>query len=227
VFVVTTAVMLPTEVGLVLSVTVSEVEVAEVTVPAAPLLSVTVLLDAVVSKPKPVMVKDVALAARLVVVLVTTGMTEATCIDEVLDTPLDDTTAVRLPAFGFVENDTVNEVAVDAVTVPTAPLLKVTTLLPGVVLKFVPAIVMVAALAASVDVLLVTVGTETAVTICATCTADPLVRVLVVTTAVKLPTDVGLTENVIDSELAVAADTVPTAPLLKVTVLFDATGLKP
>ena len=56
---------LPTVVGLVEKLTVSEVAVAEVTVPTAPLLKTTVLLPGVVSKPKPAMVSVVALAARL------------------------------------------------------------------------------------------------------------------------------------------------------------------
>ncbi len=59
--------------------TVSEVAVAAVTVPTAPSLKATVLLAAVVSKPKPLMVIVVALAARLAVLLVTTGVTVATC----------------------------------------------------------------------------------------------------------------------------------------------------
>ena len=75
----TTAVRLPAVVGLVENVTVSEVAVAAVTVPIAPSLKATVLLPAVGSKPKPVMVIVVALAARLAVLLVTTGVTVATC----------------------------------------------------------------------------------------------------------------------------------------------------
>ena len=61
----TTAVRLPTAVGSVENVTVSEVAVAAVTVPTAPSLKVTVLLPAVGSKPKPLIVSVVALAARL------------------------------------------------------------------------------------------------------------------------------------------------------------------
>ena len=60
------------------NVTVSEVAVAAVTVPTAPSLKTTVLLPAVGSKPKPLMVSVVALAARLAVLLVTTGVTVAT-----------------------------------------------------------------------------------------------------------------------------------------------------
>ena len=76
--VVTTAVNEPAEVGLVWNVTVSEVFVADVTVPAAPSLKTTVLLAAVGSKPKPLMVTVVADVARFDVLAVTTGETEAT-----------------------------------------------------------------------------------------------------------------------------------------------------
>ena len=114
----------------------SEVAVAAVTVPTAPLLKTTVLLPAVVSKPKPSMVSVVALAARLAVLLVTTGVTVATWTAAPLLTLLVVTTAVRLPAaVGAVENVTVSAVAVAAVTVPTAPSLKATVLLPAVVSK--------------------------------------------------------------------------------------------
>ena len=68
---VTTAVKLPTDGG-VLKVTVNWVAVALVTVPV-PLLKVTVLLAAVVSKPEPVMISVVAVTARLLVLEVTEG----------------------------------------------------------------------------------------------------------------------------------------------------------
>jgi hypothetical protein len=58
---------------LVEKVTTSSVAVAAVTVPTAPLLKTTVLLAAVKSKPKPLMVTVSALAAKPVVALVTTG----------------------------------------------------------------------------------------------------------------------------------------------------------
>ena len=70
-FVVTTAPKVP-GVGAVLKVTVSWVAVALVTVPV-PLLKLTVLLAAIVSKPAPVMVSVVALIARLLVLGVTVG----------------------------------------------------------------------------------------------------------------------------------------------------------
>lgn len=110
-------------------VTVSDVVVAEATVPAAPLLNVTVLLAAVGSNPKPLMVTLDASAARAAVLAVTTGVTDATCTAAPLLTPLDVTTAVKLPAVaGLVLNVTVKDVEVAAVTVPTAPLLNVTVL---------------------------------------------------------------------------------------------------
>lgn len=121
----------------------------------------------------------------------------------------------------------VREVSVAVETVPIAPLLKVTILLAAVVLKPVPAIVRVAAVAASPAVLAVTEGTDMAATTCATCTAVPLVLTFVVTTAVKKPAAVGLVDNEIDSEVTVAAVTVPTAPPLNTMVLFAMTGLKP
>lgn len=126
------------------------------------------------------------------------------------------TTAVKLPAAaGVVENVTVREVGVADVTVPTALLLNVTELFARMELKPKPAIVTLVELAARLDVLAVTTGVTFA-----TCKAAPLLMLLVVTTAVKLPADVGLTENVTVKAVAVALVTAPTAPLLKTTVLF-------
>ena len=74
------------------------------------------------------------------------------------------TTAVMLPVLvGSVEKVTVNWVAVELVTVPTAPLLKVTVLLAAVVSNPVPAIVIVVALIARLLELNVTVGAATMV----------------------------------------------------------------
>lgn len=105
--------------------------VAAVTLPTAPLLKTTVLLAAVVENPVPVIVMLLAFAARRAVVfVVTTGLTMATGIAELPTIPLDVIDAERVPAaVGLVENVTVSEVAEDAVTTPTAPLLKVTTFL--------------------------------------------------------------------------------------------------
>lgn len=69
---------MPTAVGFVENVTVSEVAVAVETVPTAPLLNNRVLLPAVGSKPKPLMKTVIASEERLVVTLVTTGATVAT-----------------------------------------------------------------------------------------------------------------------------------------------------
>lgn len=126
-FVVTTAVKLPDAEGWLASFTVSVVGVAAVTLPAAPLLRVTVLLAKVESKPKPLMVSMVVPAETAVVALVTNGLTVATCTAVPLGTPPDATIAVKLPAFGLALSVTVSEVAVAAVTVPAAPLLNVTT----------------------------------------------------------------------------------------------------
>ena len=76
----------------------------------APLLKVTVLFAGAGSKPKPLMVTVVALAARLAVLLVTTGATVATCTGVPLLLPLVVTTAVRLPsAVGLVPKVTVSD----------------------------------------------------------------------------------------------------------------------
>ena len=159
--------------------------------------------------------------------LVTTGITEATCTALPLVTPLTATTAVNVPALGAVENVTVNDVAVAAVTAPTAPLLKVTTLSASVVLKLVPAIVNVLVLAFRLAVLAVTVGVDALATTVATLTAVPLERVLVVTEAFKLPAAVGLVVIVTVSCVVVALAMVPTGPPTKVTVLFVRVGSKP
>lgn len=86
------------------------------------------------------------------------GRTDATCTAAPLENELTVTVAVNAPAPGLVENVTVRAVAVAAVTVPTAPLLKTTVLLPGVVLKPKPLIVMVAAVNNRLAVDDVTVG---------------------------------------------------------------------
>ncbi len=76
--VVTTALKAPAAVGGVVRSIVSDRVVAAVTVPMAPLVSVTELLAAVGSKPKPLIVSVSASAARLIELLVITGVTEAT-----------------------------------------------------------------------------------------------------------------------------------------------------
>ncbi len=140
--------------------TVKLVALAVVTTPTAPLLSVTRFSAAVVENPKPLIVTVVALAAESVVALVTTGVTVATPMAAPLLTEFVVTTAVSSPAdVGLVENVTVSEVAVAAVTVPAAPLLNTTLLLAAVALNPNPLMVTVLALAARFDVLVVTTGT--------------------------------------------------------------------
>lgn len=146
---VTTAVRTTGDVGLVLKVIVNEVVVAAVTVPTAPLLKTTVLLAAAVSNPNPLIVRLVASANRLDVLLVTTGTTVETCTAVPLLRPLVVTMAVKLPAeVGAVVRFTVSVVAVAAATVPTAPLLKTTMLLAAVVENPVPVIIILLVFAA-------------------------------------------------------------------------------
>ncbi len=137
--------------------TVNCVLLAEVTVPVAPPLKETVLLPAVLEKPKPWMVRLVALAARLAVLDVTTGITLATCTVELLK-PLTLTEAVRLPTTRPLRLVTVNCVLLAEVTVPVAPPLKETVLLPAVLEKPKPWMVRLVAFAARLIVLEVTVG---------------------------------------------------------------------
>lgn len=162
-FEVTLAVMLPTVSGFEEKVTVSAVFDALVTVPTAPLLNVTKLSSAVELKPKPLMVTVEALAARSAVLLVTTGFTVATVTGAPLLALLEVTTTVKSPAAaGLVEKVTVSDVAVAAVTAPTAPLLKTTVVLAALVSKPKPLIVSVSAFASRSLLLLVTTGTTVA-----------------------------------------------------------------
>jgi hypothetical protein len=199
------------------------VAVAEVTVPVMPLLKRTVLLVAVVSKPRPLIVRVVAFIARLLVLAVITGLPVATCTAAPLLTELQVTTAVKLPAVvGLVPKLTVSEVAVAAVTVPTAPLLNTTLLFPAVVSNPKPAMVMVVASTDITAALEVTDGATVA-----TCTDDPLLTPLEVTVAVRLPAVRGLVLKDIVSDVAVADVTVPTALLLNATVFCAALVWKP
>lgn len=149
-FVVTTAVKLPIVAGEVSNPTVIEVAVEEMTVPTAPLLNETVLLAAVVSKPRPAITTVAAFAARLAVLLVTTGVIAAICVPLPLFWLFVVTIAVRLPAVeGFVENETVIDVGVADVIVPTALLFNVTALLATVGSNPKPLMVTVDAFAAT------------------------------------------------------------------------------
>lgn len=157
--VVMTAVKFPAVVGLVEKLIVSDVGEAAVTDPTAPLFKTTTLFASTALKPNPRMSRLVALPERLVVLLVTTGVTVATCAADPLPTLLAVTIAVKAPAVvGFVEKVTVSRFAVAVETVPTAPLLKTTVLFPAVISKPKPLMVAVVAFAATLDVLLVTTG---------------------------------------------------------------------
>ena len=80
-----------------------------------------------------------------------------------LPTPLLVTTAVNGPAVnGLVEKVTVSDVLVPLSTVPTAPLLKTTVLLPGVVANPNPSITTVLTFAAISTVLKVITGVTVA-----------------------------------------------------------------
>lgn len=176
-FVVTVAVRLPARVGLVVNVTFSVVDVAEVTVPTAPLLKATVLLPAVEPKPKPLMAIVEALAARFAALLVITGTTVATLTDPELLILLVVMIEYKSPAtVGDVEKVIVREVAVAAVTVPTASPSKSTVLLAAVGSNPYPLMVSVAAPALRLDELEVTTGITLA-----TWTAEALLTPLVVT----------------------------------------------
>ena len=214
-FVVTIAVKEPAT-GFVERVTVSDVGLAAVTEPTAPLLNTTVLLASVVLNPVPEMVTVDRVASNSVELLVTVGLSEATWTAFPLLTPARVTMAVRFPAVRAPEKVTVKAVADAAVTVPVTPLLNTTVLLPGVTeSKPKPLMIKVGVVSNKFAVLLVTSGTTFA-----TASALPLVIELVVTTAVKLPSEVGFVVNRTVSEVAVAAVTLPTAPRLNATVLF-------
>ena len=149
----------PAVAGLVEKVTVIDVAVADVTSPTAPLFSVTELFAIVGLKPKPLITTDDPFAARFVVLLVTTGITVATLTAEPFSRVLVVTTAVRSPAVvGEVDSVIVNEVAVAAVTVPSASLLNTTSLLAATGSNPNPEIVIVVAFAARLALLAVTTG---------------------------------------------------------------------
>jgi hypothetical protein len=171
-----------------------------------------------------VIVNELASAARLEVLTVTDGMTVATTTAAPLVSLLLTTIADRVPTIvGRTDNVIDNVVAVAAVTAPMAPLLNVTVLLTAVVLKPVPMMVSVVALAA---IKFPPFASTTGLTD-ATCTAVPLDWELVVTIAVRLPACDGLVVNVTVSVVAVADAIVPTAPLFNTTALLAAIGSNP
>ena len=159
-FVVTVAVRLPIEVGLVLNATVSRVAVALVTAPMAPLLNATTFREAIASNPIPLISRVDESIPTLAVLAVTNGTVDATWTAVPLEMELVVTWAVKLPAAGFLPSAkvTVSNVAVAAVTVPSAPLLKTTVLLASIVSNPKPAMVTVVAFAFILAVLLVMIG---------------------------------------------------------------------
>ena len=164
-FVVTTALRLPTE-SPVTPVTVRVVAVAAVTVPEPEGDKATLLWLATESKPKPLIVMEVALVKIAVAAEVTTGLTVATWTGAPLLTKGFETTAVSDPAVvGLVEKVTVNEVVLPDVTVPTAPSLKVTVLLAGTGSKAVPVMTIEVAVANKLDADEVTLGAVGIVTV--------------------------------------------------------------
>ena len=96
---------------------------------------------------------------------------------------------------------------------------------PVAPVKPVPVMVMLVppAIGPLVGEILVTVGAATTV---ATWTAVPLLAPLVVTTAVRLPAVLRVVKLIVNA-VDVALETVPTAPLLKVTVLLAAVVANP
>lgn len=223
-FVVTIAVRLPAAAGFVEKVTVKDVAVDAVTVPTAPLLNTTVFCEGVVLKASPVIVTVFAFAASPAALAVTDGTTEATTTAAPLETPLVTTVAERLPTIvGRVVRVTVRVEAVAAEIEPTAPLLNVTELLARVVSNPLPIMVRDVALALRTFPEL---AKTTGVTV-ATCVAEPLGSVFVVTIAVKLPAFEGFVVSVIVRVVAVADAIVPTAPLFSATELFAVVGSKP
>ena len=138
--------------------TVSEVVVADVTVPTAPLSKTTVLFAAIGSKLVPVIVSVVAVAAMLVAVTVTVGETLAIAVAALLNPPVVTTTDKGPPTSGNAASVTLSDVEVAAVIIPTAPWLKAMELFVIVESKPKPAIVSVLVPAAKSVVLDVTLG---------------------------------------------------------------------
>ena len=130
-------------------------------------LNATELLAGVVENPVPAIIKVVALIALLgglTVFTVGAITTVATWTGLLLSPPLVVTTAVRVPLLlGGVIKETINWVEVAAVTIPTAPRLKITVFLAAIGIKLVPLMVNVVAVVVKFAELGVTVGSATMV----------------------------------------------------------------
>ena len=223
---VTTALSGPSAVGGVESATSSLVVVAAVTVPAAPLEKVTVFAAGeLASNPEPEMTSSgggsPGLAGletdRSAALSATEGgaTIEAIWTAAPLLPPNDVTTAVRVPRLGGVENASVREVAVAALTEKT-PLLRTTELLAGdVASKFEPEMRIEGAFPASGAEVDVTAGAATTV---ATCTGFPLLaRPKEVTETTDSGPKGSGAEKVTVSDVAFADETVFATAGLKAT----------
>jgi len=156
-------------------------------------------------------------------ITVHTGIvTFATWTGAPLERPKDVTEAERAPALGCAEKVTVKDVEDATVTVPMAPLLRVTTLPAAVGSKFAPEITSVGEVLDRVAELGETEGGTQTV---ATTTAVPLDRPKDVTEAERAPA-LGCVEKVTVKDVAETDEIEPTVPLLRVTTLPAAEGSK-
>jgi hypothetical protein len=153
------------ELGSVPKTTVRDVVEADEMLPTVPLLSVTTLPAAVGSKFAPEITSVAEMLDRVAELGETEGGTRtvATTTAVPLDRPKDVTEAERAPALGCAEKVTVKDVEDAAVTVPMAPLPRVTTLPAAVGSKFAPEITSVDEVLDRVAVLGVTTGAGGAV----------------------------------------------------------------
>src|SRR5205814_1639494 len=159
-------------------------------------------------------------ARAAVLGVIASAITVATCTAAPLLTMLLVTTAVRLPTLGCMLKVTINWVALAVVTVPAAPRLKLTRLFAAILEKPNPLMVTVVALVWIVAVFIVTTGATVA-----TWTAMPLLTMLLVTTAVRLPATNPVRLEPVTCVFD-AAVTMP-LPLLKLTLLLASVLEKP
>ena len=191
-----------------------------VTVEPSPNVKVTTLFPAVVEKPKPLIVRVVAVVqvpGKLVVCGVIAGITVATCTAVPLLTLDDLTVVVSVPAVRFV-TATSSWFADTTVTVPAVPPVKV-TVVP--VVKPKPLMVKIWAVVPLATRLTLPEDTTGATVV--TCTAAPLLTLSVPTEALRIvPTARPLRplRPVTVNWVGVAAVTVPVTPPLKVARLF-------
>jgi hypothetical protein len=186
-------------VGNVVKVIVNEVASTEVTVPTPEDNSTSFV--PLGSKPKPAIVKVLALASWPAPLSTTTGTTVATSTADPLLAPSTETMTASVPTLGRELSDMVSEVAVADVTVPTPE--ESFTLLVPLGSNPTPRIVKVEELAASEVLLSNTTGRTVATSI-----ALPLLTPSTETMTVKLPA-VGAELKVMVSDVAVTLVTLP------------------